>query len=179
MGVPPIAGWFLLGKIPSVHGWWLGVPAEQCSGDQVLGLALLLSNSEANEGGGRAVANCEGNGGFLFGLQWFGDFLKWGYPQSSSMYRLGLSRSQKPSSYWGTPIYENPHLVLSEIFPILSAIVFRNHGEDLQRSAVWCWTSVPSDLADISPAPDMARMFLDAMFRRWDLAEWKQPDKRG
>ena len=26
MGVPPIAGWFVYGKIQSINGWWLGVP---------------------------------------------------------------------------------------------------------------------------------------------------------
>ena len=26
MGDTPIAGWFLFGKIPNKHGWWLGVP---------------------------------------------------------------------------------------------------------------------------------------------------------
>ena len=28
-GGTPIAGWFLLGKIPSRNGWWLGVPLFQ------------------------------------------------------------------------------------------------------------------------------------------------------
>ena len=26
MGVPHLCGWFLLGEIPSINGWWLGVP---------------------------------------------------------------------------------------------------------------------------------------------------------
>ena len=38
-----------------------------------------------------------------------GGFLKWGYPCSSSIYRWIFP--YKPSSYWGTPIYGNPHMV--------------------------------------------------------------------
>jgi hypothetical protein len=52
--------------------------AEQCCSDcadQVLGLALLLSNSEANEGRSVTMADCRAHGEFLLGLQLLGCLL--------------------------------------------------------------------------------------------------------
>ena len=42
----------------------------------------------------------------------YGDFHKWGYPQSSSTSNDGMFH-YKPTSYRGTPIYQNPHMVVS------------------------------------------------------------------
>ena len=48
----------------------------------------------------------------------YGSFHKWGYPKSS-IFLDGIS-PYKPSSYWDTPIYGNPHIGISlEILEIV------------------------------------------------------------
>ena len=41
----------------------------------------------------------------------YGGFLKWGGTPKSSIL-IGSSINYKPTSYWGSPIYGNPHIII-------------------------------------------------------------------
>ena len=60
MGLPP-NGWFLFGKIPSINGWWLGIPLFQETIPSDAGFLPLRMHAELQRGAALEALATTGN----------------------------------------------------------------------------------------------------------------------